>query len=55
MEENEVNLLTWPGSSPDLNLIENLWRQLRTLKSTSVQQPQPMMQAIWLEITAKKC
>ena len=47
------------SNSPDLNLIDNLWdhmdKQLRTLKPTSVQQLQTMIEDIWLGITAKKC
>ena len=29
LEENRVNLLAWPGQSPDLNPLENVWAQLQ--------------------------
>ena len=50
IKENKINLLIWPPSSPDLNPLESLWdhmdKQLRTLKPTSVQQLQTMIEDI---------
>ena len=50
IKENKITLLIWPLSSPDLNPLESLWdhmdKQLRTLKPTSVQQLQTMIEDI---------
>ena len=31
LEENHVTMLDWPGNSPDLNPIENLWAKMKDL------------------------
>jgi len=42
LKNKNVNVLPWPGNSPDLNPIENLWsvlkRQLTPMKCTSSEQ-----------------
>ena len=29
--DNNINVLEWPGNSPDLNPIENLWHQAKRM------------------------
>ena len=29
LAENRLHVLPWPGNSPDINLIENLWNQMK--------------------------
>jgi transposase len=29
IQENKIGMLNWPGNSPDMNPIENLWSMLK--------------------------
>lgn len=55
-EESEINLLPWPGQSPDLNPIEHLWdeleRRIRAKKSNpkNLGELEALLQECWLEI-----
>ena len=46
---NNVNCITWPAQSPDLNIIENIWRRIkRELQNTAqnINTPDELFHAI---------
>ena len=60
LDSNNINLLEWPGNSPDLNSIENLWTKMKN----KVLEKQPLsgaelvkaMKEVWVkEISKKYC
>ena len=61
LEEQEIQLICpWPGSSPDLNPIENCWavmkKKVSALKPTSYQDLVDKIKTVWcMEITPKYC
>lgn len=59
LEENGIEVLDWPSSSPDLNPIENLWaimkRKLRNEPQRTVDGLKSKIQEIWDSITPEDC
>ena len=60
LDSNNINLCKWPGNSPDLNPIENLWTNMKN----KVSEKQPLSGAelvkaikeVWVkEISKKYC
>lgn len=59
LKKKEVDLLPWPGNSPDANPIENVWgllkRKLQTIRCTSSEQLWVAVQKIWYELSKDYC
>lgn len=59
LQENNINILEWPSSSPDLNPIESMWaimkRKLRNDPQRTLSGLRCKIQEIWDSITAEEC
>ena len=58
--DNNINIIDWPGNSPDINPIENLWaslkRQLQNENTSSVPHVIESLKKIWIkETTHETC
>lgn len=53
MTENRISTLDWPGNSPDLNPIENLWHimgsKINSIKPTSSAALIKLIEKVWYE------
>lgn len=57
LEDNNIPMIVpWPGSSPDLNPIENLWVQMKRKVAahnpTSAQHLKEVIKAVWVRETS---
>lgn len=59
LSENDIPVLKWTSSSPDLSPIETLWhimkKQLRLRPARTVQELRSRLQEIWDNFTPEQC
>lgn len=59
LKNKNIDVLPWPGNSPDLNPIENIWgilkRQLRPMKHNSAQKLWNEVQSKWYNLSRHLC
>ena len=54
MTENHIKILDWPGNSPDLSLIKNLWFKMKDLVSQKHPGPSSELVKIIKEVWVKE-
>ena len=60
LKKKKIKTIDWPGNSPDLNPIENVWSLLKNKvadrQPTSAQEMETAIQLVWIhEITPEYC
>jgi transposase len=53
LKEKDVDVITWPGNSPDLNPIENAWKvmksRVRRLATSNLEELKKEIVRVWIE------
>ena len=59
LSRNNIDILNWSGTFPDLNVIENIWniidRKLPNYRPRTVNDLQQIILRLWSEISIKTC